>query len=341
MFQRHPENPIITPGLSPWRMAASFNPGVIYEDGHYYLYERTAGSLRPFHCYIGLLESQDGVHISHVSDQPVFTPAMAGSPYGSVQDPRVVRIGSTYIMTYAFRPYTWSINPTGVGVFEGYETPFPGYDGDSSKNQTRSGIAVSEDRLHWRHLAGVNDPDVDDRDVLLFPEKIGGRYAALRRPRRFVGAMQTQEDHPSISLSYSPDLLTWSPPELVLQPENDWEGNRIGGSTPPVKTEQGWLVFYHGVETQDAALRRVCYRLGAMLLDLDNPARVIARTKDFLMEPEAYYERFGSVIPNVIFPTGVVLKDGLISLYYGVCDTAIALATARLEDVLARLTTQK
>jgi len=337
MFQRDPHNPIIVPGLYPWRMAASFNPGVIYEDGRYFLYERAAGSLRPFHCYIGLLESHDGVHFAHVSDRPVFTPEMAGSPYGSVQDPRVVRIGATYYMTYAFRPYTWSINPTGVGVFEGYETNFPGYDGNSRKNQTRSGIAVSDDRLHWSHLAWVNDLDVDDRDILLFPQKIGEKYAVLRRPRKFVGAMQAQDDHPGIYLSYSQDLLTWSQPELVIQPEYAWEGNRIGGSTPPVQTDQGWLVFYHGVENQDPSLRRVCYRLGAMLLDLENPTRVIARTSNFLMEPETYYERFGSIIPNVIFPTGVVLKDGLISLYYGVCDTAIALATARLDDVLARI----
>ena len=91
------------------------------------------------------------------------------------------------------------------------------------------------------------------------------------------------------------------------------------------------------IENQDASLRRVCCRLGAMLMDLNNPTRVIARTKDFPMEPETCYERFGSVIPNVTFPTGLVLKDGLISLYYGICDTAVALATARLDGLMARL----
>jgi predicted GH43/DUF377 family glycosyl hydrolase len=108
-------------------MATTFNPGVLLDDdGRFYLYERAAGSLRPFCCYIGLLGSDDGVHFSHVSDQPVFTPEMAGSKYGSVQDPRVAKIEGRYYMTYAYRPYAWSSHPTGVGVPESHESDFPG-----------------------------------------------------------------------------------------------------------------------------------------------------------------------------------------------------------------------
>src|ERR1041385_3372936 len=103
-FERHPENPIIFPGLYPWRMATVFNPGVILDDDcRFYLYERAAGRPRPFYCYIGLLASDDGVHFTHGSDQPVFTPEMAGSVHGSVQDPRVVKIDGKYYMTYAYR----------------------------------------------------------------------------------------------------------------------------------------------------------------------------------------------------------------------------------------------
>ena len=78
-FTRCPENPIVRPGLYDWRMATVFNPGVLYEDGKFFLYERTAGTLRPFHCYIGMLESDDGVHFRHVTDQPVLTPEMANA----------------------------------------------------------------------------------------------------------------------------------------------------------------------------------------------------------------------------------------------------------------------
>jgi predicted GH43/DUF377 family glycosyl hydrolase len=136
-------------------------------------------------------------------------------------------------------------------------------------------------------------------------------------------------------------LQAWSDPACIAVPEQAWEGRReggrIGGSTPPIRTGAGWLVFYHGVELIDPATRRVCYRLGAMMLDLNDPTVVLARTREPLMEPEAYYERFGLYIPNVIFPTGNVVVDGTVYLYYGVCDTAIALATAPLEALVERV----
>lgn len=335
-FERHPDNPIVTPGLYDWRLATVFNPGVLYDDGRFYMYERAAGQLRPFHCFIGMLESDDGIHFQHVSDQPVFTPAMAGSEYGSVQDPRVVKVHGRYYMTYAFRPYAWNSNPTGVGVPESTEPIFPGFSGRPEDNMTRSGIAVSDDRVTWRHHCWPTPKELDDRDVILFPEKINGRFALLRRPLQFVGPEYGTE-YPGIWICYSDDLQEWTRPELVIKPEFAWEDNRIGGATPPIKTEHGWLVLYHGVENQDSARRRVCYRLGAMLLDLDDPTHVLARTSQPIMEPETYYEKFGLYIPNVIFPTGNVVVGGTIRLYYGVCDTAIALATSPLENLIEHL----
>lgn len=336
-FTRCPENPIVVPGLYEWRMAAVFNPGVLYDEGRFYMYERTAGGLRPYHCYIGMLESDDGVHFAHVTDQPVFTPEMAGSRYGSVQDPRVVKIDGVYYMTYAFRPYAWSCHPTGLGVPESHETQFPGFDGRSEENQTRSGIAVSTDRVRWQHRCWATPKEIDDRDVILFPEKIGGRFALLRRPLKFVSPDHSRIESiesPGIWICFSEDLERWSEPVPLIKPEQPWEGGRIGGATPPIRTAQGWLMLYHGVETQHPPTKRVCYRLGAVMLDLDDPTQVLARPRHFLMEPETYYERFGLFIPNVIFPTGGVVVDGLLHLYYGVCDTAIALATVPLEQLV-------
>ncbi len=346
-FTRHPENPIVTPGTYPWRMATVFNPGVLYEDGKFYLYERAAGQLRPFHCYIGMLESDDGVHFKQVGDQPVFTPEMAGSVHGSVQDPRVAKIDGVYYMTYAFRPFAWSSHPTGVGVPESHESEFPGViraaintksgsanvSGARPDNFTRSGIAISHDRVHWKHHCWATPAEMDDRDVILFPEKINGKFALLRRPLQMVGPEHGTK-YPSIWISFSEDLQNWSTPELVARPMFDWEDNRIGGSTPPIKTKRGWLVLYHGVETVDASVKRVIYRMGGMLLDLNDPRKVIARCPHFLMEPEAYYEKFGLYIPNVVFPTANVIKDGVLYLYYGVCDTAIALATVPLNELV-------
>jgi len=339
-FARCPENPIVVPGLYDWRMAAVFNPGVLLDDdGRFYMYERAAGQLRPFHCYIGMLDSDDGVHFTHVRDTPVFTPAMAGSKYGSVQDPRVVRIEGVYYMTYAFRPYAWNCDPTGLGVPESTQAEYPGFNGKPEENMTRSGIAVSPDRVRWEHKFWPTPAECDDRDVILFPEKIAGQFALLRRPLQFVGP-RYGTDNPGIWICFSRDLEHWTAPELIAKPLYTWEDGRIGGSTPPLRTPQGWLVLYHGVEHQHPPTRRVVYRLGAMLLDLDDPRKVLARTKRFIMEPETYYEKFGLYIPNVIFPTGNVVKDGLLHLYYGVCDTAIALATVPLDELVAHVLRQ-
>jgi hypothetical protein len=110
--------------------------------------ERAAGSLRPHHCSIGLLVSEDGVHFRHVSDKPILTPEMVGFEYCSVQDPRVVKIEDTYYMTSSFRRFAWNIHPTGLGVPDVQQAQFAGFLPSEDKNQTRSGIAVSENRVH-------------------------------------------------------------------------------------------------------------------------------------------------------------------------------------------------
>lgn len=329
------ENPIVHPGKWDWRMSNAYNPGVLFEDGRFFLYERTAGSLRPHHCQIGLLESLDGIHFEHVLDKPVFTPEMVGFKHGSVQDPRVVRIEDVYYMTFAFRRFSWNIYPTGVGAPDASQASFPDFDPSKDTNQTRSGLAVSKDRVRWEFAGWLTPEEIDDRDVILFPEKIDGRYALLRRPIGYVDTDTTHsEEHPSIRISYSMDLKQWSEPQVVIRPQFPWEDNRIGGSTPPIRTNRGWLVLYHGVENTDRATRRVVYRLGAMMLDLTDPQKVLARAPRFIMEPEAYYEKFGLFIPNVIFPTGAVVKDRLLWIYYGCCDTSISLATVPLDELV-------
>jgi predicted GH43/DUF377 family glycosyl hydrolase len=299
------------------------------------MYERTAGGLRPFHCYIGMLESNDGVHFEHVSEEPVITPEMLGSRYGSVQDPRIVKIDDTYYMTYVFRPYAWHSDPTGLGVPDSHQGEYPGFSGRDEDNQSRSGIGASTDRVHWEHVSWVNDEGTDDRNVILFPEKIGGRFAALRRPSPFVGTdTKHGQESPSVKISFSQDLKDWTEPEPVIEPRYWWESNRIGGSTPPIRTPHGWLALYHGVENVHPPTRRVCYRLGAMLLDLEDPTRLIARCPEPIMEPREYYEKFGLYIPYVIFPTAAVLREGTVHIYYGCCDTAIGLATVSLDRLV-------
>lgn len=321
------ENPIVRPGIYEWRKATVFNPAVLYEDGKFYMYERAAGNLVPFNCFIGMLESDDGVHFKHVVDEPIITPSTFGFPYGSVQDPRIVKIEDKYYLTYALRPSSYGYYPTGVG--KPIEVA-PEYPDDWSKPEnymTRSGVMVSEDKIHFKQVAYTTPVEINDRDNVLFPEKINGKFALLRRPEEYIGE-KYGTDRAGMWICYSEDLVNWTEPKLIAVSQEQWEGKKIGGSTPPIKTDKGWLTLYHGVDDDNI------YRVGAMLLDLENPEKVIARAKSFIMEPEEYYEKFGLYIPNVVFPTGVVVKDDLLYIYYGCCDTAISMATVPVNELL-------
>ncbi|MFP4053816.1 MAG: glycosidase [Phycisphaerae bacterium] len=324
-IKRHPENPVVTPGGHDWRCVTVFNPAVLLDDdGRFYMWERATQSLEPLQCSVGLLGSDDGVHWQLERDRPVLSVEDFGTPRGTVEDPRVVKIDGQYIMTFVHRNYTWICRPTGVGI-PLYVCP-EGIPADDLNNY-RSGVAVSTDRENWNVLGLITPEDLDDRDCVIFPEKIGGRYAMLRRPMNYVGP-EFGTDAPSMWISYSEDLLNWSDAELVAVPENDWEGGKIGAAAPPMLTDEGWLTLYHGVD------ENVTYRVGVMLLDRHDPTKMLARCPDFIMEPQAYYERTGLIIPNVIFPTANVVKDGTVHIYYGCTDTCISLATVELADLL-------
>jgi predicted GH43/DUF377 family glycosyl hydrolase len=169
---------------------------------------------------------------------------------------------------------------------------------------------------------------VDDRDCTLFPEKVGGQYLMLRRPMHYVGP-EYGCDRPSIWLSRSTDLKSWSEPVLLAGAEHpEWESVKIGAAAQPIHTDEGWLMLYHGVD------RAGVYRVGLMLLDLADPSKVIARDPNWIMQPELAYEKVGLIIPRVIFPSANVVKDGVLYVYYGCCDTVISLATAPVDALL-------
>lgn len=324
---RSAANPIVTPGLYPWRRAAVFNPGAIASDGKVFLLERAAGSLRPFQTAIGLLTSSDGVHFAPALDRPVLTAEMLGFSQGSVQDARVVRIEDRYLVTYALQPYPIDCWPTGVGLPDYLTDRYPEWQGSPAPMMTRSGIAVSDDLIELSPLAFTTPNDIDDRDNVLFPEKIGGRFALLRRPTSYVG-VEYGAGAPGIWIAYSEDLQVWSAPKLLAQPEQWWEATKIGAGPPPIKTERGWLLIYHGVDEHSV------YRIGIMVLDPIDVESVVARTVLPILEPQMYYERFGLITPNVVFPTEAVLRGDQLFIYYGCTDTSIALATAPLDELL-------
>lgn len=239
---RHAENPIVVPGLYDWRKVTVFNPAVIIDNGKFYMIERTAGSLTPCKNYLGLLESTDGVHFTHVLDEPVVTPDQLGFPYGSIQDPRIVKIDDTFYLNYALRPCAMNYYPTGAGIPERSIPEYPdGWGEEEGHWLTRSGILTSKDLIHWEYLCDTTPLDINDRDNILFPEKINGKYVLLRRPEEYVGEEYGTEKA-AMWISYSEDLVHWDEPKLLAKAENnDWEFKKSAARRLRCgRTKAGW-----------------------------------------------------------------------------------------------------
>jgi predicted GH43/DUF377 family glycosyl hydrolase len=337
IMKRHPDNPIVRPGGYNWRRAAVYNPGVWQEeDGTVYMLERAAQSLRPHITVFGLLKSKDGVHFEHVTDQPVFTAQQIGFPLGSVEDPRLVKMDDTYYLNFAIQPNSFVCFPNGWGVPTGFRIDMPGvgFAGERPENITRSGMAISKDLIHWDYLGETCDVGINDRDQVLFPHKINGYYYLLRRPVAWVGPEYGCKV-PSIWLSRSIDLKNWEQPQLLMKPEYSWEGQKVGGSAPPIETKNGWLMLYHGVEEVEPEC--VIYRSGAVLLDKNDPSIILGRSEKPVLVPQEYYEKTGLIIPNTVFPCGNFINKDELWVYYGCCDTSISLAVVKVKDLIAEL----
>jgi beta-1,2-mannobiose phosphorylase / 1,2-beta-oligomannan phosphorylase len=315
-------NPVLQPlpGTS-WESRAVFNPAAVTIDGTVHLLYRAVGYTGQFLSRLGLATSDDGVTFSRASPDPVFGPE---EPYErwSIEDPRLVHLvhaGGHLLLTYVvlMKPAL------------------------SYGQQARTALASTTDLRSFTRYGLISPPlpELDDRNMVLFPEQIGGRYVALRRPQRLFGSDYVeygpQQEHPnrsSIWISFSQDVCRWEPGHRLLRPERWWEARKIGPGPPPVRTERGWLLVYHGVD------ERGVYRAGAALLDLEHPDRVLARLPYPILEPEEPYEKDG-VTPNVVFPEGTATIDGRLLVYYGAADTVCAMAgigTSKLLDALAR-----
>ena len=329
-LKKYPKNPIISPRTqSPWESACTCNPAAWYDGTKVQLLYRAGPDDERHPVYLGLAESSDGFRFKRVGRKPVFGPSADGFDAGCIEDPRVVRFGDVFYVIYAARmfppgPYWKNTMPLNAYVPENMK-------GDTAPaavkwNLTRSGLASTTDFRNWSRLGPITRADIDDRDAIIFPEKIGGRFAMLHRPSAWVGPQYGCEK-PSIWLSFSNDLLCWHEEHLLAQPAFDWEGCKIGGSTPPIRTDKGWLTLYHGVDSQ------FVYRTGALLLDLDNPLKILGRTPQPILEPEAEYECNG-LVKNVVFPCGNVVIGDTLFVYYGAADTHCCVATVRLNELL-------
>jgi predicted GH43/DUF377 family glycosyl hydrolase len=262
---------------------------------------------------------------------------------GGVEDPRVTYLAAlgAYVMTYS-----------------AYGEAGP-----------RLAAAISRDLVHWRRLGllrfaphhGFDLGILDNKDAVLFPEPVpapDGRpaLALIHRPTfpaqhlEWVLAVTTRqqgwsERRPSMWLSYAPldeiaagKRVVFGQHHLLAGPEQTWEELKIGAGTPPVRVGEHWLVLYHGVSGRIVEgvdqQQEVCYSAGVLLLDGQDPRRILYRSAESILAPEAAAERLG-VVPRVVFPTGLDARpDGLLDIYYGMADTRIGVARAWLDDLL-------
>lgn len=324
-------NPILLANeKNDWESLCVLNPAVWYESENdtFYMLYRAAGKDEKHYIYLGLAESKDGFNFKRKFDHPVLSPDIDNCDGGCVEDPRITKMGDWYYLTYAARPYPpgryWLNEPQPwiPNDIEGLDF--------LTENHTATHLAISKDLIHFKKLGRMTDYRLDDRDVIIFPEKVNGKYVRLSRPMQWCGEGY-ENQNPATWISFADNLMEWEKPELLMQGEQWWEDAKMGGSCPPIKTEVGWLHLYHGVASKDKA-----YRVGAVLLDLEQPQKIIARTKDFIMEPEFPHETDG-YYNGCVFPTANVVKGDTLYIYYGAADKVICVATIKLSELLTFL----
>jgi len=243
--------------------------------------------------HLRLARSRDGIHFE-IAETPALFPSNEYETYG-IEDPRITQIGDDYYINY--------VAVSSLGIV--------------------TSLARTRDFQSFERLGVIFSPD--NKDVEIFPEKVGGRYYALHRPS--ISAF----GKPEIWLAESPDLLCWGNHcHLIGQRQNGWEDGRIGGSAAPFKIDQGWLAIYHAASIDNR------YSLAALLLDSEQPWQVIGRSRQPILVPEADYEKTG-FFGNVVFSCGVLYEDGLVKIYYGAADTSMAYAEVPVLDILKEL----
>lgn len=291
---RHSGNPLLVPTDNWWETSAVFNCAVAEKHGTVHMLYRAVGmdNISRF----GYAWSSDGLSFERLNI-PVYEPP-GGDEFERLgcEDPRITEIDGTFYVVY-----------TGASIYPAAEMRPPTFGVGPPWRCRVSMISTTDFKDYTRH--GVILPEFDDKDAVLFPEKINGQYVMYHRI------------WPDMWISYSEDLIHWHDHKLLMKPApGEWDSDRIGAGAPPIKTERGWLNFYHGTD------HNRCYRLGVFLSDLTDPSKIIGRSAEPIMDPEEAFECIGCV-PNVVFTCGVIDRVDQYLIYYGGADSAIGVAT--------------
>jgi predicted GH43/DUF377 family glycosyl hydrolase len=304
---RYEGNPIISPTKNWWEINATFNAGATICDGKIVLLYRAIGG--DSFSRFGLAESSDGTNFERFED-PVFEAELVNQYERlGVEDPRIVKIEDTYYITY-----------TAPSVYEAsaYRTKkFAPSLNHPAPWRVRPSLVTTQDFKKFERKGILLEKDT--KNTSLFPEKINGRFCLLHRV------------YPQMYIIFSSDLKNWQDEAVLISPRDGfWDSERVGAGAQPIKTSKGWLLFYHGTDENHI------YRLGILLLDLNDPTKVIYRSPEPILEPVEVYERVG-LTPNVVFTCGAVEKDGKYFVYYGAADKVIGVATIGKEELLESL----
>ena len=299
LFQRHENNPIITVKDLPYPANSVFNAGATSFGGETLLLMRVEDRRGISHLTVA--RSVDGIDNWRINDRPTLKSSPETNPeeIWGIEDPRITFLEELNLWAIAYTAY--------------------------SKAGPLVSLATTVDFEDFKRHGPIMPPE--DKDAALFPVRIKGRWAMLHRP---VSTFYATGAH--IWISYSPDLKHWGDHRVLIPSRKGgwWDANKVGISPPPLQTDEGWLILYHGVKrTTSGAI----YRLGLALLDLEDPCRVIARSDEWVFQPEEGYEVFGDV-DKVVFPCGWINDGDTVQIYYGGADTYIALATASTSDLL-------
>jgi len=303
-------NPILSAPNIPYHATLIFNAGVTKYQGRYVMVFRNdygkSGDISFLDTNLGLAFSQDGIRWE-VQSRPCWQ--WRDDEVRRVYDPRLTVIDGRCHICFAV--------DTNHGV--------------------RGGIAVTEDfeRFDIQHITAP-----DNRNLVLFPEKIGGRYFRLERP---MPVYSRGCDRFDLWCASSPDLRDWGQIKLVLRVEDlPFANDKVGPGAPPIRTKSGWLAAIHTVDRDESRGKngwepswKKRYCAGLMLLDLNDPSRVIGLSREPLLAPETPYETVEGFRTHVIFPGGMILEDtGEVKIYYGAADTVECLATAHVDDLV-------
>ncbi len=300
-FVRSDKNPILKPiKQNKWEARSTFNPAAIYLDNKVHIVYRAVSENNI--STLGYAVSKDGINIDYKAKEPIYKPREDFESSGC-EDPRLTQIGNYIYMLYT------AYNVTAV------------------PRVALTKITVKdflENNWNWSKPILISPPGISDKDACLFPEKINKKYYIVHRIESEID-MCTLDDLEFKGKNRYLEENNWMGPR-----KGWWDYRKVGAGPPPIKTKDGWILLYHGIAEDHS------YSIGAVLLDLKNPLKILARTNEPIFKPEADYEKTGDV-PNVVFPCGAVVKDNMIYLYYGGGDKVTGVATMEINLLLKKL----